>query len=179
MACLIFLCSASQYPGSWVLSRWNLFLKNLLCPRTSEYICTLQLSAFICSVVADLSLLALKAQPCVCQEVTHSQQSIPSSSCEHSWFSFWSFAHASIRTTAGTSLASSDATSHSPPPTPNLSFLFLVLVYTFGLYPPFLNFLAPFGFPLCTSKTASASIIPSNPSLPCMSYTNMQQTFNP
>lgn len=92
--------------------------------------------------------------------MTQSQQSIPSSSCEPLWFSFWSFAHASIRTTAGTSVASSNAISHFPK---NLSFLFLVLVYRYILlYFTSVSLWLP---PTHTSKTASVSCIPMNPSL--------------
>lgn len=92
--------------------------------------------------------------------MTQSQQSIPSSSCEPLWFSFWSFAHASIRTTAGTSVASSNAISHFPK---NLSFLFLVLVYRYILlYLTSVSLWLPHTH---TSKTASVSCIPMNPSL--------------
>lgn len=68
----------------------------------------------VCLHLFNSSRPDLKAQHQVCMEVTQSQWLIPSSSYENLWISFWCFAYASIRITAGTFLASSDATRHVP-----------------------------------------------------------------
>lgn len=109
---LFFLCSASLCPGSRAASRLDYFIfKTFFCSRTNKCVYTLQLSAVICSMGADLNLLTLGAQHWICLEMTKPQQFIPYSSYD----SFWSFARANIRAASGTSSASPYAT-----PTPKI-----------------------------------------------------------
>lgn len=167
---LFLLCSASLYPGSWVASRLDYFIfKTFFCPRTSKYICTLQLSAVICSMGADLNLLTLRAQHWICLEVTQPQQFIPYSSYEDS---SWSFACANIRAASGASSTSSNATT-SPPRIFPLCSYFGLLLY-FHLHSPLtlFSFLAP------RSKTASASCVSMDLNLYHRSYRYVHQSFN-